>query len=60
MMPEDNKPKATLIKQSRNVEQTAAAQAKPEVAQPEKKKVVVIKKKPVVVVKTQAQAPAVE
>ncbi len=59
-MPEDNKPKATLIKQSRNVEQTAAAQAKPEVAQPEKKKVVVIKKKPVVVVKTQAQAQAVE
>ena len=59
-MPEDNKPKATLIKQSRNVEQTAAVQAKPEVAQPEKKKVVVIKKKPVVVVKTQTPAPAVE
>ncbi|MBO4716719.1 MAG: hypothetical protein J5599_02375, partial [Spirochaetales bacterium] len=35
-------------------------QAKPEVAQPEKKKVVVIKKKPVVVVKTQAAAPVVE
>ena len=59
-MPEDNKPKATLIKQSRNVEQTVAMQAKPEVAQPEKKKVVVIKKKPVVVVKAQAAAPAAE
>ncbi len=52
MMPEDNKPKATLIKQSRNVEQTAQVQAKPEVAT-EKKKIVIIKKKPVVVVKAQ-------
>ncbi|MBO4392706.1 MAG: translation initiation factor IF-2 N-terminal domain-containing protein [Spirochaetales bacterium] len=51
-MPEDNKPKATLIKQSRNVEQTAPVQAKPEVAT-EKKKIVIIKKKPVVVVKAQ-------
>ena len=68
MMPEENKPKATLIKQSRNLEQSVPVQTKPEVAQPEKKKVVVIKKKPVVVVKTQVQtqsqaqatAPAVE
>ena len=51
-MPEENKPKATLIKQSRNLEQSVPVQTKPEVAQPEKKKVVVIKKKPVVVVKT--------
>ena len=49
-MPEDNKPKVTLIKQSRNIEQSAAAQAKVE-ATPEKKKIVVIKKKPAVVVK---------
>ena len=50
-MPEDNKPKVTLIKQSRNIEQSAPAQAKAE-ATTEKKKIVVIKKKPVVVVKT--------
>ena len=60
MMPEEIKPKATLIKQSRNVEQTVPVQAKTETAQPEKKKVVVIKKKPVVVVKAQAAAPAAE
>ena len=51
-MPEDNKPKATLIKQSKHVEQAAPAQAKPE-ATVEKKKIVIIKKKPVVVVKAQ-------
>ena len=53
-MPEDNKPKATLIKQNRNVEQQPQAPA-------EKKKIVIIKKKPVVVVKAQpaeAQAQA--
>ena len=49
-MPEDNKPKVTLIKQSRNIDQSAPAQAKVETA-PEKKKIVVIKKKPAVVVK---------
>ena len=51
-MPEDNKPKVTLIKQSRNIEQSAPAQAKVEVT-PEKKKIVIIKKKPAVVVKAQ-------
>ena len=57
-MPEDNKPKVTLIKQSRNLEQNASAQAKVEVT-PEKKKIVIIKKKPAVVVKAQpADAPA--
>ncbi len=57
MMPEDKKPKATLIKQSRNVEQSTPTQAKPEVTT-EKKKIVIIKKKPVVVVKAQpAEAP---
>ena len=59
-MPEDNKPKATLIKQSRNIEQNNPAQAKPEVAT-EKKKIVIIKKKPVVVVKAQpTEEPKVE
>ncbi len=47
-MPEDNKPKATLIKQSRPAE-IKVVQTTPV----EKKKVVVLKKKPVVVVKTQ-------
>ena len=57
-MPEDNKPKVTLIKQSRNLEQNASAQAKVEVT-PEKKKIVIIKKKPAVVVKAQpADTPA--
>ena len=60
MMPEENKPKATLIKQSRNIEQSTPVQAKPEVAV-EKKKIVIIKKKPVVVVKAQpAEEPKVE
>ena len=59
-MPEENKPKATLIKQSRNIEQNTPAQAKPEVAT-EKKKIVIIKKKPVVVVKAQpTEEPKVE
>ena len=53
-MPEENKPKVTLIKQSRNIDQNASAQAKVEVT-PEKKKIVIIKKKPAVVVKAQAQ-----
>ncbi|MBQ6672483.1 MAG: translation initiation factor IF-2 [Spirochaetales bacterium] len=57
-MPEDNKPKATLIKQNRNVEQAQAAPVRTE-APAEKKKIVIIKKKPVVVVKAQpAEAPA--
>lgn len=56
-MPEDNKPKATLIKQSKNVDYSAQVQVKPE-APTEKKKIFVVKKKPVVVVKTQpSQAP---
>ncbi len=54
MMPEDNKPKATLIKQNRNLEQTQSVQPKAEVT--EKKKIVIIKKKPVVVVKAQPAA----
>ncbi len=58
-MPEDNKPKATLIKQNRNIEQTQPVQPKAEVT--EKKKIVIIKKKPVVVVKAQPAAePKVE
>lgn len=58
MMPEDNKPKATLIKQNRTMEQ-APVQPKAEVT--EKKKIVIIKKKPVVVVKAQPAAePKVE
>ena len=57
-MPEDNKPKATLIKQNRNLEQAQAAPVRTE-APAEKKKIVIIKKKPVVVVKAQsAEAPA--
>ena len=59
-MPEENKPKATLIKQNRAVEQIQPAQAKTEVPT-EKKKIVIIKKKPVVVVKAQpAETPAAE
>lgn len=58
-MAEENKPKATLIKKSKNQPQ-AAAPAAPVAAPapaPEKKKVLLVKKKPVVVVKAQA-APA--
>ncbi|MCQ2412723.1 MAG: translation initiation factor IF-2 [Sphaerochaetaceae bacterium] len=59
-MPEDTKPKATLIKQSRPVEPVAsAAPAKADVSV-EKKKIVIIKKKPVVVVKAQQEAPAAQ
>ncbi|MCR4676530.1 MAG: translation initiation factor IF-2 [Sphaerochaetaceae bacterium] len=60
-MPEDNKPKVTLIKQSRSAEQqVAATPVAPPVQKPvEKKRVVIVKKKqPTVVVK--AAAPVVE
>ena len=58
-MPEDNKPKATLIKQTKVAENvTPVAPAAKNDASVEKKKIVIIKKKPVVVVKTQAEAPA--
>lgn len=52
-MPKEDKPKATLIKQTRTVEQVPASLNRVPDAPAEKKKIVIIKKKPVVVVKTQ-------
>ena len=57
-MPEDNKPKATLIKQNRNVEQALAAPVRTE-APAEKKKIVIIMKKPVSVENSDYATPIV-
>lgn len=57
-MPEEKKPKAKLIKQSRPTQtpsQTTPVAPVATTTQVEKKKVVIVKKKPVVVVKTQPQ-----
>ncbi|MCR5761532.1 MAG: translation initiation factor IF-2 [Sphaerochaetaceae bacterium] len=55
-MPEDNKPKATLIKQSRSAEMQAPVSQQPQQKPLEKKRVVIVKKKPVVVVKANVPA----